>query len=521
MEQLDKGCSIGDVPPPNGDSHKKRLVRVAIPSMTGMFQSIVHSNCIHNQVVAASNRVCGVCPHPTPTGTVLLNSALPHLVRNLHATVPNDVYDMPRRHGGSKGLRYMRAADQYLQFGLRRTDANCNMFVKQERINPAKKVNPDPRAIQFRGARYCVAFAKYLRPIEEQLYLFRDASDGVPKTRNVAKGMNSVQRGEAFMGKVKEFDDPVILSLDMSRFDKHVYTQHLRFAHRVYLHCCNEAEFADILKMQFTTKCFSKEGLKYTVFARRMSGDMDTAIGNIVIMLGMVLAVCRCYLKLPRWDCFDDGDDCMVIVERADAPRFLSEAPKLFLDMGMEVKVDEPTSNPFLAEFCQSRLVEYASGRYKFVRDYRAVISKALCGIRHWENPKFRTRVLNAVGMCELVINLGVPVLQEFAVSLIRNTGTSDISYASDGLRQRAMRDARMLGLKDIRDVCPQVITPEARSSFSQAFGVDELEQVRMEEFFRSWTFSNDTPIQIESDWDMRTWSGFRSFQEVYPVGFQ
>jgi len=520
MEELDEGCSIFDAPPLDGDEHRKRFYRVAGPGVPGTFQPIVHCNCTHNQRVAITNRVCGKCPHPDHKGVLLLNRAFPHMTRFLHPTVPNSIYDMPKRHTGAKGLRYTRAAEQYELTGLNRTDSYCKMFVKQERFNPLAKTLPDPRAIQFRGAKYCVAFAAYLRPIEEQLYGITFVSDGVPHTRNVAKGMNSVERAHVLHRKMSHFNDPVVMSLDMSRFDKHVYTQHLRFAHRVYLSCCDDPTFREILQCQFNTTCFTTSGMKYKVKARRMSGDMDTAIGNILIMLGMVFAVCRVELKIPKCDCLDDGDDCLILLESEDAPLFMNSAPKLFLHMGMEVKLDAPVSSLFSVVFCQSSIVEFSPGKYKFVRDYKSVISKSFCGVRHWDNEVYRRRVINAIGSCELVINLGVPVLQSFASCLLRNTGSSDTRYASDGLRQRAARDLKHLGIKNISDVRPVEITEVARHSFAEAFGLSPTDQIRLERAFDDWTFSTIGSTHCYDDWDASTWSGLRTYHELSPTGF-
>jgi hypothetical protein len=74
--------------------------------------------------------------------------------------------------------------------GVNKRDAYVNCFVKPERFDGHAKKDPDPRAIQFRGSKYCVELASYLQPGEHQLYKTRFASKGVPPTRNIAKGLN-------------------------------------------------------------------------------------------------------------------------------------------------------------------------------------------------------------------------------------------------------------------------------------------------------------------------------------------
>lgn len=502
----------------DGDQHGRRLIRVAVPSHKGAFQPIIHHNCIHNQLVAVRNRVVGVVPKPSSYGNQLLLDAAKTIARLIPATTAHSIYEMPNRHSGAKRERYLVAADDYIHRGVKRSDSFCKMFVKAERLDPNAKVNPDPRAIQYRGAVYCVAFAKYLRPIEEFLYQSSSASDGVPRSRSVAKGLNSVDRAELLVAKLSNFNDPIVVSLDMSRFDKHVSASHLKAVHSVYLSSNPDKEFAWLLHQQLNNKCFSSLGLRYKTAARRMSGDMDTAIGNIVIMLIMVIAVCRNTLHLAKWDCLDDGDDCLVILEKPDYARFMDFAPSLFLQMGMEVTFSRSSSVVFEINFCKSRVIEYDAGRYKFVRDFRDVMSKSLCGSRNWGDSTYRSRVINATGMCELVLNLGIPVLQSFALALLRNSEGGTRRHARDGLLQRALKDASLIGCS-IESVRPREITEIARETFAIAFGLDIFEQIQLENALDRWTFSNALPEVWDDDFWPIDWSGVRTCRELYPIG--
>jgi len=448
----------------------------------------------------------------------MIMGAATTIARIVPCTVENSIYDMPERHSGAKKERYLEACRQYELRGLMKSDSFCKMFVKAERFDVASKRNPDPRAIQYRGGVYCVAFAAFLRPIEDFIYLSSFANDGVPPTRNVAKGLNSVMRAELLVTKLTHFADPVVVSVDMSRFDKHVAIAHLKANHYIYLASNPSKLFASILSLQLNNKCFSNLGLKYKCEGRRMSGDMDTAIGNILIMLTMVIAICRLTLKFSRWDCLDDGDDCLIILERDDLPTFQAEASGLFLQMGMEMTVSSTTSSLFQIDFCKSRVIEYQPSRYKFVRDFRDVCSKSLCGSRNWTDPIYRERVINATGMCELVLNLGVPVLQSFACALLRNTRGGTRRHARDGLLQRALRDASRLGVA-IENVQPVEICQCARESFAEAFGLDPIQQQDIESSLDAWVFTNDEPFESDSDWDVLTWFGCRTHHELYPIG--
>lgn len=509
------GCSIDRIPIPHGDEHKRLLVRVAIPELTGFYQPTVHYDCIHNQLQSIRNRVCGVVPRPSEAGITQMRLAVRTLTATLPPTYAESIYALPNRHVGAKRLRYLAAARDLEVYGLSKSDSNIKMFVKAERFDPSAKVNPDPRAVQFRGAKYCVALSAYLRPVEELLYQTDRASSGVPRTRNVAKGLNSVDRAHLLAVKLSAFDRPAIVSIDASRFDKHVSQEHLRIEHSVYLASNPDATFRSLLMKQLVNKCFTTLGIKYTVAGRRMSGDMNTAIGNIVLMLVMMIAA-MVVMGITKWDCLDDGDDILVIVEWEDVTAFCRRVPDVFLEYGMEVKVDDPVDKIAKVVFCKSQVVEFAPGKLKFVRNWTDVVCKALCGVRNWTNKSFRSRVLNAIGTCELILNLGVPILQEFAMAVLRNTKRGTLMHAPDGLRARAQRDAKHLGVKDMFALQPQSIHPIARASFADAFGVEPARQVHLERWFSAWTFDVESLHVRGEEIIAADWTCAQSIEELY-----
>lgn len=500
------------------DNHKKRLIRVATPNMPEFFQPFVHFDCVCNQVRAIHNRVIGEVPPLLEEGKILLWAAAAEVRRSLPQVESDDVFALAERNVGQKRERYMRATHLYLLRGMIKSDANLSMFVKAERIDPGAKVDPDPRAIQFRGAVFCVAIAQHLRPCEEWLYRLDGVSDGVPKSRNVAKSLNQSERAMLLVEKASHFDAPVFIGLDMSRFDKHVQVPHLVLEASVYLQMNDNPEFRQLLKMQRDNKGFTRNGVRYRVKGKRMSGDMNTAIGNVVIMLIMITAFCRIKLRLERWDCLDDGDDAQLIVEQRDLKAVEAELEKTFLSFGMVAKMDAPTASVHRVVFCQSQVVEFSTGRYKFVRDYRAVISKALCGVRHWEDEVYRRSVIRAIGTCELALSLGVPVLQEYAVALLRNAGgAGDVGRAPGYLQYRALSEARTLGVP-LLGIKPARIELCARASFEDAFGLSPDDQVALERKLASWSFEVGGCVPLPLDLHVPTWDYSPTSEERYTL---
>lgn len=514
---LDVGCTLKRRPTSNGNHHKRVLTRCCAFTHPECYQPTFHYDCPDNQIRSLVGRVAGVVPHPTPDGMYALYRARDYMCRFIYKTCEAPLEDMPERYGGAKRVRYRNALADLQHFGIHKSHAAIKFFIKAERFDPTAKVDPDPRAIQFRGPRYAVDLASYLHPIEPQIYNFKYANEGVPRTRSVAKGLNSYDRAMLMKRKLESFRNPTVVSLDASRFDKHVTDPLLRVEHSVYLHSNSNPHFAQLLSWQIVNRGFSNLGLKYVLLGRRMSGDMNTAVGNCLLMLMMLITFFR-LLGCLKWDCLDDGDDVIVIVEREMLAKVLSECKPTFLTFGMQMKIDGFTDDPMQITFCRSNMVEYAPHRFKFVRDFRDVTSKALCGIRHWEDESYRLRVLRAIGTCELVLNLGVPILQEFALAILRNVGLPeavDLAYAPDGLLLRTKRDLSAMRLK-ISDLAPQAILPCARETFARAFGVGENEQIRMEARYREWSFDVRGLAHYGEEIFVPTWTLSQAVTEVY-----
>jgi len=471
-----------------------------------IFQPFCHHDCLHNQLVSIANRVCGVVPAPTVAGLADLKVAATRIADALPKCVPEDYYMMPLRYSGGKRTRYIQATDEVLAFGLNKLDASVKMFVKSEKIAPdPDKPNPDPRAIQFRNPKYCVELGRFLKPIEEHLYLFRHASSGVPKSRNIAKGLNQEERAALLVKKAAFFTDPVFVCLDMKRFDKHVSKALLKLEHSVYLASIQDAYFAWLLSLQLVNRCITSRGIKYKTAGRRMSGDMNTALGNCVLALMMLIA----FLDwCPKWDCLDDGDDSVVIVERQYLPRVLATVRERFLSFGMQVKVEHVADDIHDVEFCQSKIIELNPDRFSFIRNPWKVLSCALVGVKYFNQDGARARLLYTIGLCELILNRGVPVLQDFALAILRNCTTErTLDLPFDGsLMTRVRRELRALKLKHLVRIDPEPITEVARSSFHRAYGVSPDGQVYMEDWLRSWTFEIEGTIELPEEWDVPQW---------------
>lgn len=501
-KELDMVAATASPPCPPGhwthESHRK-LVRI-VPPVPGLFRCFTHDNCVCNELVSATNRVVGQVPLPTPDGLIALRKEAFWLKRRLGHVDPISVEEFLQHYSGPKRTRYELAWESLKHEPLTRADARVSAFIKAEKIDPDAKVNPDPRMIQSRRPRYNIMVGRYLKAIERRVYALKHPRSKLPM---VAKCLNSEQRADLLGMKLERFDDPVVAPIDCKRWDKHVAEMVLEIEHMVYNYCAGDPELARILSWQLINIVKTKNGVKWRLRGGRMSGDFNTALGNVLLMLLMVFAAMRA-IGIRKWDCLDDGDDCLVIVERRDLERLVDGLPKQFLRFGQEVTMFNIASEVNDVEFCRCRPVEIR-GKYKFVRDWRRVLSCDTSGIKHWGDPNLVKPMLRTIGVCNLAMYSGVPILQEHALACMRLGGGAAVRM--DLLAQDDMwyRYSRELG--DLTAVCAKssLITAATRLSFERTWGVSIEEQLDIESRLALWTLDcyepADYPREIGKGW--------------------
>lgn len=372
-------------------------------------------------------------------------------------------------------LRVYERAVQSLQVqGLTPQDAYISFFVKAEKADTSEKV-PVPRAIQPRSPRYNVEAGRYLKPIEHGVY---EAINEMYGATVVCKGLNAVDRGSTLRRAWDSLRQPVAVFLDVSRFDQHVSVEALELEHTVYKRIYRgDRTLANLLKMQLRNMGFFRSGsktLKYCVRGRRMSGDMNTAMGNVILMC----------LMMRHWittsgvtaTIADDGDDCCLFIERSDLDKINGPVPLVpfFLEMGFTLKVEGTTETFERIEFCQARPV-FDGDRWVMVRGLSSLDKDRhsvtpIVGEKAWRKHR------GSVAACGLALAGNMPVFGEFYLALGRGTdyGRSDELVTGMDYLARGLTGGFVPPSED------------SRVSFWLAFGVLPDEQRALEAFYRS-----------------------------------
>lgn len=318
---------------------------------------------------------------------------------------------------GPRRALYQRACDGLALRPVRLPDSYLSTFVKAEKINLSLKPDPAPRVIQPRNPRYNVEVGRFLLPLEHKVY---DAIDWLFGSPTIMSKYNSVQQAEIIVKKMNQFHQPVCVGLDASRFDQHVSVQALKFEHTFYHKLFpTYYKFHKLLTWQLNNVGFangSDGSFRYVKAGSRMSGDMNTSLGNKFLMCLMA----KSYLDTKHFEVefVNNGDDCLMIFESRNL-KFLSDLESYFKDFGFKIVREAPVYEIEHIEFCQCKPL-LCNGIWRMVRNVKTALLKDVTSVNLGHDIGAYQRWLKDVSMCGMAFAGDVPVFGEFYKMLRR-----------------------------------------------------------------------------------------------------
>lgn len=438
----------------------------------------VHNNSLNNLLRGLNERVFytdnnrTLTVKPVPRGFDALN----HFVKKLKTPnlIPWSLEQLYSSYTGSQYTRYKKACDSLALMPLTKNDCKVSTFVKCEKINFSLKNDPAPRVIQPRDPRFNAAIGKYVKPLEKLVYkqlgkLYRQPC--------VAKGFDVYQTGDIISTKWSYFQNPCAISLDASRFDQHCSVDALKWTHQVYQRFCGEHEFQWLLSMMLHNKGHGscKDGyVKYEVEGSRMSGDMDTALGNCLLMVAMTYSLCI-ELGIDH-EVMDNGDDITVFMDRKDEYKFREAVDSWYTKLGFNMKVEPTVYQLEQVEFCQMHPV-FDGVEWRMVRNLVALAKDLTCTTNQQQVDKW----LQAIGQGGISLTAGLPVYQDFYLWLSKFGGSRNNTS-----KWKLFQSSGFFRLSRMVQRSPTTISPEARESFERAFGMAFSTQLSLESMYRS-----------------------------------
>lgn len=442
----------------------------------------VHNNSLRNFMRGLVERVYCIrdeagqlVPPPIPREGAFevesLRLAREQVLRHLQRTPRVDTDVFLSYYSGRQRAVYDKAALSLLTTPVRRADARVKSFVKAEKINRTSKPDPAPRVIQPRDPRYNIEVGRFLRPLEKPMFDAIKRTWGGPTVLKC----NYAQQGEALREMWEQFPRPVAVGLDASRFDQHVSAAALRYEHSFYLSAFRgpwRQTLARLLQWQIDNRgvaYFPDGRVTYEVEGKRMSGDINTSLGNCVLMCCLVWAYC--HERGVKARLANNGDDCVVIMDESHLAQFSGGLREWFLERGFNMTVEDPVRDFERIVFCQTQPVWTPQG-WIMCRDPRVAIGKDLVSML--DLGEGLRAYLGSIGMCGEAAAGGLPVFGEFyqqCSTAGRITGlTLHRAFASGLLSGSKGMNRRGLEVSDY-----------TRYSFWLAFGILPDEQVALE----------------------------------------
>jgi len=417
-------------------------------------------------------------PQPRP-GLVeeRLSDFRDRVLRRLHALPPMTRQQFVECYTGHRKVRMQHAADSLDDRPLDSRDAMCRIFGKVEPVMGTYKSDLVPRIISPRDPRYNVEVGRHIKHAEHPLYR---AIGQVWGGITVAKGYNCVEVAEIIVNKFHLYKDCAVVGLDAKRFDQHMNVPTLKHEHSYYNRWLNDPHLAELLRQQLYTKCVGlcKDGLvKYTTNGGRMSGDMNTAMGNCVIMCNLVYA----YAKSRKVKCslLNNGDDCVVFMRGVDVNKFNHGLDIWFHELGFNMTVEPAVYEIEKIEFCQMHPIRVQDG-YIMVRNPDVSLAKdsisripvgTIEGIHTW---------CNSVGVGGYSAYPDIPIISALYKAYAATKPSDKLGNARSEWELTGLQ--RMLaGVKRHGD-----ILPETRCSFYAAFGILPHVQIELEAYYSS-----------------------------------
>jgi hypothetical protein len=201
-----------------------------------------------------------------------------------------------------------------------------------------------------------------------------------------------------------------------------------------------------------------------------MSGDMNTGLGNCLIMCALIWSY---FSKRCRMELINNGDDCVVFLEQDDL-HHMDNLPAWFHQMGYTMKVEPTVYDLEKVEFCQTQPV-YDGNAYRMVRNPKVCLTKDLISVKNLETESAWKYQCQAISDCGMAAYGDMPIFCEFYKMLNQDHEVSRSDHLSTGFEFLSS------GLNNAN----KEVTDEARFSFWKAFDITPDMQTDLEGLYR------------------------------------
>lgn len=355
----------------------------------------------------------------------------------------------------------------------REASSAVNAFVKYEKIPLGKlEANKPPRLIQFRSYEYLYRLKSYILSFD----LFVKSNDFKINQQPISTILTKLHNNAGVARVLREnweyFPNTVAICKDAKMFDGHYKEENLMAEHKFWLKLFNNnRELKHLLDAQLDTYGKTQNGIRFEGDATRCSGEYTTSNGNSMSNYSYLARYCKASgLKEGEFRICVNGDDSVLFVDSSNLHKLLPD--EWFKNYGMEVLTDKVCRDFCQISYCQTNPIRVQRGGeliWYMVKEPMRTISRMCFSPADALNSV--DRYLSSVGLCELAVSSGVPILQAVAMKTMSLGGFSRPLGSVDRYPALLSGNSPVYG----------EIAPETRRDFEEAFGFSILEQLEIE----------------------------------------
>lgn len=229
----------------------------------------------------------------------------------------------------------------------------------------------------------------------------------------------------------------------------------------------------------------------------RATGDMDTALGNILVCVLLVFAYYDNNNFNFDWEFVTAGDDFFVILESWNAHLF-DNLGTWVKNYGFTLENEKPVRNLWELNFCQTRCL-IMNNEPTMVRLFPKSYIKDLCILQPWTSKEKWLKHMKGIGLAGLALAAGVPIMQTLYEKFVA-IGDSEGVVTPFIPRWTEFSSLYALG-RDLESKA-KPISPANRVEFELAFGVPASMQKQLEAQIEGLDFQ----------WDLEEGTGLSGF---------
>nr|QTJ63683.1 RNA-dependent RNA polymerase [Dipteran tombus-related virus] len=236
-----------------------------------------------------------------------------------------------------------------LNDGTAKVRNHVTAFTKLEKTGTNKY--KAPRLIQARHVTFNIEYGRWLKALEIDLTKHHRLRHRFGKGNydEIARRITRCAKRFRYTTEV-----------DHTEFDSHITREHLELSHTFYKACYpTSQELPYLCNQTLRNRVRTYQGDRWEINGTRMSGDVDTSLGNSIINYALLSAMLH-DTGIHDFEIIVNGDDSILFTNIPVNVQLMSRIARKY---NMNSKINASTDNIHHTEFCRTKLVIKPDGQ--------------------------------------------------------------------------------------------------------------------------------------------------------------